>query len=76
MKLLPAKLAPYVKAWATLIGVAVATIATLTDLPAWVTIAGSLATTLAVYFGPNTPLPNRASLEPVPDNPESDTPAR
>ena len=57
MNLLPTKIAPYAKAWLTLIGVAVATLTTLTELPTWATIAGSLATTLAVYLTPNATLP-------------------
>ena len=76
MNLLPTKIAPYAKAWLTLIGVAIATLTTLTDLPTWATIAGSLATTIAVYLTPNTPAPTRATVETVPDTPGSDTPAR
>lgn len=62
MKLFPKAVAPYVKAWVSLIGVIVAAIVTaVSSVPTWVTIVGAAATTMGVFMGRNsTPAPPAA----------------
>lgn len=53
--LLPAKVAPYVKAWLSLIGVIVsALVVAIPDAPKWVAVVGAVITSVGVYLGKNT----------------------
>lgn len=54
MNLLPNKIAPYAKAWLSLIGVVLTGIVTaVDDAPKWVAVASAVVASAVVYFVPN-----------------------
>lgn len=65
--LFPASVAPYVKAWVSLLGVIVAAVVTAwTDVPRWVTIVGAVLTSVGTYLVPNADKPGEATVKVAP----------
>lgn len=52
--LLPASIAPYVKAWVSLLGVIVsAVVAAVDDAPKWLAVVGAVVASVGVYLARN-----------------------